>query len=118
MGVELTEKKDCVNMIIRLECEINGAVEEMDVSDSMSLSELKMLACVQFLGVEGGDEYELVFQNRPIGKDDMASTTLLQNNIPNNCVIKLRKTERNQPVTKKAKGRDQEDFLASAMGSF
>ena len=93
-------------MIIRLECEINGAVEEMDVSDSMSLSELKMLACVQFLGVEGGDEYELVFQNRPIGKNDMASTTLLQNNIPNNCVIKLRKTERNQPpVTKKAKGR-------------
>merc|ERR1712066_208620 len=114
MGVELTEKKDCVNMIIRLECEINGAVEEMDVSDSMSLAELKMLACVQFLGVDSGDEYELVFQNRAIGKTDMASTTLLQDNIPNNCVTKLRKTVRNppsQPVAKKGRSNNQEDFL-------
>lgn len=108
-------------MIIRLECEINGAFEEMDVSDSMSLAELKMLACVQFLGVDSGDEYELVFQNRPIGNADMASTTLLQNNIPNNCVIKLRQKERIQPATKKSKGgrsNNQEDFLSTAMGSF
>merc|ERR1712226_1252228 len=91
----------------------------MDVNDSMSLAELKMLACVQFLG-DDNDKYELVFQNKAIGVGDMASTTLLQNNIPNNCVIKLREKQRPRdpsPVKKKPKA-NQEDILSSAMGSF
>jgi DNA damage-inducible protein 1 len=109
-------------MIIRLECELNGAVEEMDVNDSMSIAELKMLACVQFLGEADESKYELVFQNRVIGEGDMAGTTLLQNNIPNNCVIKLRNkrvASSPSPVIKRTKkSSNQDDILSSAMGSF
>jgi len=108
-------------MIIRLECELNGAVEEMDVNDSMSIAELKMLACVQFLGEADENNYELVFQNRVVGDGDMAATTLLQNNLPNNCVIKLRNKQRARdpsPAKKKTKKANQDDILSSAMGSF
>ena len=90
-------------MKIRLECEDNNQVQELDVHDSMSLAELKMLACVQFFG-DDSNNYELTFQGNPIGVGDMASTTLLQNNIPDNCLIKLRNKQtikRDQSPSKK-----------------
>merc|ERR1711979_118193 len=80
-----------------------------------------MLACVQFFG-DDSNNYELTFQGSPIGVGDMASTTLLQNNIPDNCLIKLRNKQtikRDQsPAKKRNKPTNQDDILSSAMGSF